>query len=71
MVVRDESASDFVAFAFNTQSLDWDGLRRRALSSSYLPLPGHPGHEPMMAELRELFAAHGREGRVRIDYVKN
>jgi SAM-dependent methyltransferase len=50
------------------QVLDWPGLEGRALSASYVPLPGQPRHEEMMRGLRALFDAHARAGRVRIEY---
>lgn len=52
----------------NSQSLDWDGLRGRALSSSYVPMPGQPRHDEMLRELRGIFDRFGRKGRVSIDY---
>lgn len=51
----------------NAQSLDFDGLSGRLLSSSYAPMAG-PGHEAMMRELREIFARHERGGRVSMGY---
>lgn len=39
----------------NPQPLDLDLLIARALSSSYLPLPGEPGCDKMLARLREIF----------------
>jgi SAM-dependent methyltransferase len=52
----------------NHQVFDFEGLRGRLLSSSYTPAPGHPGHEPMLDELRRIFDRHQEEGRVRIEY---
>lgn len=52
----------------NFQSFDFSGLRGRLLSSSYVPLEGHPKFEPMLAALRRLFDAHQRDGRVRVEY---
>jgi SAM-dependent methyltransferase len=52
----------------NQQDLDFEGLEGRLMSSSYAPEPGDPGHAPMMAALRQLFAAHAREGRVVLPY---
>ena len=52
----------------NLQSLDYDGLQGRLLSSSYAPPRGHPRHEPMLAALRELFARHESDGQVVIEY---
>jgi SAM-dependent methyltransferase len=48
----------------NPQTLDLDGVLARALSSSYLPLPGQPGCDPMLQRLREIFALHATESRV-------
>lgn len=52
----------------NFQLFDFDGLKGRLLSASYVPLAGHPSHGPMLAELRRVFDAHQREGQVRIEY---
>lgn len=52
----------------NTQTFDLDGLIGRAMSASYVPLPGRPGHDEILAGLRELFDAHQRDGRVTFDY---
>ena len=52
----------------NFQLFDFDGLRGRMLSASYVPLAGHPSHEPMLAELRRVFDAHRQGGQVRIEY---
>ncbi|MDE1893243.1 MAG: class I SAM-dependent methyltransferase [Xanthomonadaceae bacterium] len=37
------------------QALDFDALRGRLMSSSYVPQAGHPQHLPMLQALRELF----------------
>jgi ubiquinone/menaquinone biosynthesis C-methylase UbiE len=50
------------------QVLDYEALRGRWLSASYVPLAGHPGHEPMFDALRRAFDAHQRDGAVRIEY---
>ena len=52
----------------NGQSLDFDGLLGRALSSSYAPRPGDPAHAPMRAALRRAFDAHAANGRVALRY---
>ena len=52
----------------NFQLFDFAGLKGRMLSASYVPLAGHPAHEPMLAELRRVFDAHEQGGRVRIEY---
>lgn len=50
------------------QSLDREGLRGRIRSMSYVPGPGEPGHEELMAGADRLFARHGEGGRVRVEY---
>ena len=50
------------------QEFDYAGLEGRLLSSSYAPGPGHPRHEPMLRELRRIFARHANAGRVTFDY---
>jgi SAM-dependent methyltransferase len=53
----------------NDQHLDWDGLRNRLLSSSYIPQPGDARHEPMLRRLREIFERHhDAQDRVTIEY---
>jgi SAM-dependent methyltransferase len=52
----------------NFQSFDFEGLRGRLLSSSYVPLGGDPKFEPMLAALRRIFDARQRDGRVRVEY---
>jgi SAM-dependent methyltransferase len=50
------------------QAFGFEGLRGRLLSSSYAPPAGHPRHEPMIAELRQLFDRHQRGGEVAFEY---
>ena len=52
------------------QQFDLPGITGRLLSTSYAPLPSDPLHEPMLAELGELFAANvGEDGRIRFLYT--
>ncbi|MCZ8520385.1 MULTISPECIES: class I SAM-dependent methyltransferase [Paenibacillus] len=50
------------------QLFDYEGLRGRLLSSSYAPAEGHPNHEPMLAELRQIFDRNAQEGRISFEY---
>ncbi|MDR2173029.1 MAG: class I SAM-dependent methyltransferase [Burkholderiales bacterium] len=50
------------------QKLDFDGLRGRMLSSSYVPQVGHPKHEPILQALKSLFDATAQQGRVDFEY---
>ena len=51
----------------NQQRLDFDGLRGRLLSSSYIPKAGGR-HAAMMEDLPRFFAAHAVEDRVTLEY---
>ena len=51
-----------------TQEVDYDGLEGRLLSSSYTPAPGHVNYDPMLRELRRIFAAHEVGGLVSLEY---
>ncbi len=51
----------------NHQVLGFEALRGRLESSSYAPAPGHPNHAPMLAALRENFAAHSERGVVELE----
>lgn len=53
----------------NPQTCDFDGLIARTLSASYMPLPGMPRYEEMLAALRDLFEQHQQNGLVTFDYV--
>jgi SAM-dependent methyltransferase len=53
----------------NRQVFDYEGLKGRLLSSSYAPEAGHPGHDPMLAELERIFEAHQSSGAVVFAYV--
>ncbi len=50
------------------QRFDYEGAAGRLLSSSYVPLEGHPGHAPMMRELQRIFRAHAKDGKVEFEY---
>lgn len=52
----------------NEQVFDWNGLKGRALSSSYVPTSG-PEHEAFMEELERLFAEHNDDGKVSFVYT--
>jgi SAM-dependent methyltransferase len=52
----------------NEQLFDWDGLRGRLRSSSYVPTEGHPNFTPMMAELERIYRANAENRVVRMQY---
>jgi SAM-dependent methyltransferase len=51
----------------NQQRLDFDGLRGRLLSSSYIPKAGEK-YEAMSREVPQLFSSHATDGRVVLEY---
>ena len=50
------------------QCFDYEGFKGRVLSASYAPEPGQPNYEPMVEELREIFRANEKDGKVVFDY---
>ncbi len=52
----------------NHQTLDWDGLKGRLLSASYMPQPGQKGADEMLKELRLAFDQNQKSGTIRMDY---
>jgi SAM-dependent methyltransferase len=48
----------------NPQLFDFQGVKGRLLSSSYVPAPGQKDFEPMLGELRTIFDAHQKAGEV-------
>lgn len=63
---------DFRTAAFeNSQIFDFEGLKGRALSSSYMPSESDAGFTPMVAELRRLFAKHKESGKIKVLYDTN
>ena len=77
--VRHENITDQIVRAFlvrdyakrsveHAQELDFDGLRGRIASASYVPAPGHPAHEPLFDELAQLFERCDDGGKVRVNY---
>jgi SAM-dependent methyltransferase len=52
----------------NRQAVDFDGLKGRMLSSSYMPQEGAAGFERMIQSLREMFDRHEQNGKVILTY---
>ncbi len=54
---------------FNFQQVfDYEGLEGRLLSSSFVPEPNHPNYELMRRDLRDIFNAHQKDGKVAFAY---
>jgi SAM-dependent methyltransferase len=52
----------------NHQDLDWEGVRSRMLSSSYMPPADDPRSKQVLAALKSAFDAHQSNGIVRLEY---
>ena len=72
--VNDETLKGFFEKPFerktfgNVQILDFDGLKGRVLSSSYMPAESDERFERMVEELRTLFAKYAENDRIKIFY---
>jgi len=55
----------------NEQVFDYDGLRGRLLSSSYMPAEDHPTFPALEKELTGLFAKHSENDRIKVFYDTN
>jgi len=70
-----EIAAFFAPAAFHegrfpmVQEFDYDGVEGRLLSSSYVPGPEQVNFAPMLHELRKIFNAHTKNGRVAFAYT--
>ena len=51
------------------QTFDYEGLKGRMLSSSYIPERGHPKYEEMTAKLWEIFQTYCAGDRVHVKYT--
>lgn len=75
---RNISAADIAAFfepatvelkVFgNEQVFDFDGLKGRLLSSSYMPVQGEAGHDALITDLGKLFDRYQQNGTITITY---
>ena len=52
----------------NKQVFDFEGLKGRMLSASYMPDESHPQFNTVMEELRLLFAKHSENGKIEVFY---
>ncbi len=55
----------------NVQVFDFEGLKGRMLSASYMPAETDPIYETMIDELRSIFAKHAENGKVNVLYDTN
>lgn len=52
----------------NYQIFDYDGLKGRLLSTSYIPLDDHPTFNNMMIDLKQLYDKFQQNGLIKFDY---
>ena len=63
------SLNDFIAQVFpNKQVFDFEGVKGRLLSSSYVPDEMHPRFSSMIKTLEEIFAVHAVNNAVQFNY---
>jgi ubiquinone/menaquinone biosynthesis C-methylase UbiE len=55
----------------NAQAVDFEGLKGRMLSSSYMPTTENPRFSQMLENLETLFAQHRENGKIEILYDTN
>lgn len=68
-VLRAFFQKDFFTETFlNIQAHDFEGLKGRVLSSSYMPSAQDPVYETMVEELAALFAKYSESGKIQILY---
>lgn len=52
----------------NEQIFDFEGLKGRMLSASYMPTEDDPRFPPLLHDLETIFAKHAENGRIRVLY---
>ncbi len=75
--INEESLADFFQTEFqrfsadNYQTLDFDGLKGRLLSSSYMPSEENPRYDDLVFNLKRLFDKYAEQGKIQILYHTN
>jgi len=70
--LKDFFQSDYQkSFFQNLQELDFEGLKGRLLSASYIPAEENPLYEPMLDKLKRLFTKHEENGKIHLLYDTN
>lgn len=71
-ILQDFFQTEFSSKTFqNRQTVDFEGLRGRAVSSSYMPDETDSRFEPMITELKRLFDKYAENGKIQILYDAN
>jgi len=70
--LRDFFQTDFHQAVFqNKQTVDFEGLKGRMLSSSYIPSKDNPCFQKMLENLESLFVEHAENGKIDNLYTTN
>ena len=75
--IDEKNLADFFQTSFrqfsteNSQTLDFDGLKGRLLSSSYMPSEENPHYERLVLNLERLFDKYAEQGKIQILYHTN
>ncbi len=75
--ISEKSLSDFFQADFrqktylNIQTLDFEGLKGRLMSASYMPTENDSNFEPMVVELHGLFDKYAENGKIQVLYNTN
>ena len=59
----------YTSSARYSQTFDYEGLKGRMLSSSYVPEVGQPNHQEMVVKLAEIFREYSVGDRVQFKYI--
>jgi SAM-dependent methyltransferase len=72
-IATDEKLAAFFKFEStlldNKQVLDYEGVKGRLTSSSYIPAPGAENYQPMIDQLEIIFNKHAVDGKVIFGYT--
>jgi SAM-dependent methyltransferase len=72
-IATDEKLAAFFTFEStlleNNQVLDYEGVKGRLSSSSYIPAPGADNYQPMIDTLENIFNKHAVDGKVVFGYT--
>ena len=72
--IKDDELSGFFQAKYgsatfdNFQIFDFDGIKGRMLSASYMPSESDAAYEAVVEELSALFAKHAENGRIKVSY---
>jgi ubiquinone/menaquinone biosynthesis C-methylase UbiE len=71
-IFKDFFQNEFSQKTFlNAQTVDFEGLKGRILSSSYMPSETDANYAPMIIELQDIFAKYAESGKIDILYNTN